>query len=65
MTQKTHKASIFLWYDGAAEEAARFYVDTFPDSAMGRISYAALDNPGCKVGEPLLVEFTVCGLPFT
>ncbi|MGH8325480.1 MAG: VOC family protein, partial [Steroidobacteraceae bacterium] len=27
------KNVICLWYDGAAEEAARFYAQTFPDSA--------------------------------
>ena len=27
--------TICLWYDGSAEEAARFYADTFPDSAVG------------------------------
>ena len=28
------KNVICLWYDGTAEEAARFYARTFPDSAV-------------------------------
>ena len=28
------KNVICLWYDGTAEEAARFYAKTFPDSAV-------------------------------
>ena len=30
----TGKNTICLWFDGAAEEAARFYAATFPDSAV-------------------------------
>ena len=42
-----HKTAICLWFDNGAEEAARFYTDTFPDSAMGEIHYAPL--PGRPV----------------
>ncbi len=31
------KNTICLWYDGGAEEAARFYAETFPDSSVGAI----------------------------
>ena len=31
-----NKNTICLWYDGTAEEAARFYAETFPDSASAR-----------------------------
>ena len=27
-----------LWFDGEAEEAAKFYVSVFPNSKIGRIS---------------------------
>ncbi len=29
--------TICLWYDGDAEEAARFYARTFPDSSVGAV----------------------------
>ena len=31
------KNTIYLWYDKEAEAAARFYAETFPDSAVGAI----------------------------
>lgn len=31
------KNTIFLWYDGDALDAARFYAETFPDSAVGAV----------------------------
>ncbi len=58
-----HKNTICLWYDHGAEEAARFYARTFPDSAIGRVHHAPSDFPGGKAGQALTVEFTVCGIP--
>lgn len=29
------KNTVCLWYDNDAEDAARFYAETFPDSAVG------------------------------
>ncbi len=55
------KASLCLWYDGAAEEAAKFYAATFPDSRVGAIVYAPGDYPDGKKGDPLTVAFTVLG----
>ena len=34
------KNTICLWYDHDAEEAARFYAQTFPDSSVGAIVLA-------------------------
>ena len=31
------KNTICLWYDGTALDAAKFYAETFPDSAVGAI----------------------------
>ena len=31
------KNTICLWYEGAALDAARFYAETFPDSAVGAV----------------------------
>ncbi len=59
----TPKALICLWYDGTAEEAARFYAETFPGSAVTAVHRAPTDFPGGKAGDVLTVEFTVCGLP--
>ena len=57
------KNRICLWFDKDAEAAARFYAETFPDSAVTAVSRAPSDFPGGKVGEVLTVEFTVLGLP--
>ena len=57
------KNTICLWYDKDAEEAARFYSKTFPDSTMGSVLHAPSDFPSGKKGDPLLVEFTVFGIP--
>ena len=59
------KLTTVLWFDGDAEEEARFYADTFPDSAVGKIFRAPSDFPGGKQGDALTVEFTVCGRAFS
>ncbi len=57
------KNTICLWYDGNADEAARFYAKTFPDSSVGAVHRAPGDFPGGKKGQVLTVEFTVMGVP--
>jgi len=57
------KNTICLWYDAAAEEAARFYAATFPDSTVGAVHRAPGDYPSGKEGDVLTVEFTVMGIP--
>lgn len=57
------KNTICLWYDRDAEDAAHFYAQTFPDSAVGAVHRAPSDFPGGKAGDVLTVEFTVCGIP--
>jgi predicted 3-demethylubiquinone-9 3-methyltransferase (glyoxalase superfamily) len=59
----TSKATICIWYDREAEEAAKFYASVFPDSRVGAIHRAPMDTPGNKAGDVMVVEFTVCGLP--
>lgn len=59
---KDAKNKICVWYDRDAEEAARFYARTFPDSAVGPIWRAPGDYPSGKEGDVLVVEFTVCGV---
>ena len=57
------KNTLCLWYERAAEEAARFYAATFPDSAVGAIQRSPSDYPDGKAGDVLTVEFTVIGIP--
>ena len=57
------KNTICIWYDKDAEAAARFYTETFPDSAISAVRTAPGDNPSGKAGEVLTVEFTVFGIP--
>src|SRR5213593_4844653 len=60
---KQAKNTICLWYDGGAEDAARFYARTFPDSSVGASLRAPGDFPSGKKGDVLTVEFTVMGIP--
>jgi predicted 3-demethylubiquinone-9 3-methyltransferase (glyoxalase superfamily) len=54
--------TICLWYDHAAEEAARFYAETFPDSVVHSVHRAPSDFPSGKAGDVLTVVFTVLGV---
>src|SRR5215216_941201 len=60
---KKAKNMICLWYDGGADDAARFYAATFPDSSVGAVRCAPADFPSGKKGDVLTVEFTVMGIP--
>ena len=53
---------ICLWFNKDAEEAARFYAATFPDSAVTAVHLAPGDYPSGKEGEVITVEFTVMGI---
>ncbi len=58
------KISPCLWFNGNAEEAARFYVSLLPDSRIDRIQRNIMDIPAGKAGTVLLVEFTLAGQRF-
>ena len=60
---KPAKNTICLWYDHDAEDAARFYAKTFPDSTVGTVHLSPSDNPSSKQGDVLTVDFTVMGIP--
>ena len=62
MTQPA-KNTVCLWFDGTAEEAARFYATTFPDSSVSALHRAPGDFPSGHEGDVLMVEFTVLGIP--
>lgn len=57
------KNTVCLWYEKDALAAAEFYAATFPDSSVGKVFIAPSGHPGGNAGEPLTVEFTVCGIP--
>ncbi|MBD2747443.1 VOC family protein [Microvirga sp. BT688] len=50
-----------LWFDGKAEEAARFYVSLLPDSRIDAVLPYTVEAPGGKPGDTMLVEFTLAG----
>jgi predicted 3-demethylubiquinone-9 3-methyltransferase (glyoxalase superfamily) len=54
-----------LWFDGNAEEAAKFYASLFPDSHVDAVHRAPSDYPAGKTGDVLMVEFRLMGQPFT
>ena len=57
------KNTICLWFEKDAEEAAKFYAATFPDSRVTAVHKAPGDFPGGKEGDVLTVDFTVVGIP--
>jgi len=59
----TAKNTICLWFEKDAQEAARFYAATFPNSAVTSVQKAPADYPSGKEGDVLTVEFTVMGIP--
>lgn len=57
------KNRVCLWFDQDAEEAARFYAATFPDSAVTAVHRAPSDFPSGEQGAVLTVEFILMGIP--
>lgn len=55
------KITTCLWFDGKAEEAARFYVSLLPESRIGAVVPYSIDLPGGTAGDVMLVEFTLGG----
>jgi predicted 3-demethylubiquinone-9 3-methyltransferase (glyoxalase superfamily) len=53
-----------LWFDGEAEEAAKFYVSLLPDSRIETVQKNTVDGPAGKAGSVLVVEFTLAGQRF-
>jgi predicted 3-demethylubiquinone-9 3-methyltransferase (glyoxalase superfamily) len=53
-----------LWFDGNAEEAAKFYTSVLPDSRIDKVLRAPGSYPAGKAGDVLTVEFTLMGRPF-
>jgi predicted 3-demethylubiquinone-9 3-methyltransferase (glyoxalase superfamily) len=53
-----------LWFDGAAEAAASFYVSLLPDSRVDKVVRSPADTPSGPEGSVLVVEFTLAGQRF-
>ena len=54
----TTKVRTCLWYDGKAEEAARFYTSLLPESRIESVFRPAADGPA------LFVDFVLGGTPY-
>ena len=52
-----------LWFDGRAEEAAKYYVSLFPDSAVVAVSHYGEGAP-FPAGTAMMVEFQLAGQRF-
>jgi predicted 3-demethylubiquinone-9 3-methyltransferase (glyoxalase superfamily) len=52
-----------LWFDTQAEEAARFYVSVFPNSAINAVTHHREAGPG-PAGTVFTVSFALDGQPF-
>jgi predicted 3-demethylubiquinone-9 3-methyltransferase (glyoxalase superfamily) len=57
------KITPFLWFDGKAEEAAKFYTSIFKNSKIGRISRYGEGGPGPK-GAVMSATFELDGQEF-
>src|SRR5215469_11724839 len=54
----------FLWFDGDAEEAVRYYVSVLADSQITGLSHYGPGMPYPE-GSVMTVTFTLAGRPFT
>jgi hypothetical protein len=64
--KNVQKITPFLWFDGQAEDAAKFYTSIFKDSRIGRIlrygeEVAKVSESGQLVGSVLTIEFEIEG----
>jgi len=51
----------FLWFDTQAEEAARFYAQTFPRARFGEIRRFGAGNPHGDEGSVMTASFELAG----
>lgn len=57
------KITPFLWFNGQAEQAAKFYTSVFPKSKIRKITRYGAAGPGPK-GSVMTVEFEIEGQEF-
>jgi len=60
----TTKIFPHLWYAKEAEEAAKFYASTFPDSRVDRVTSLMSESPSGPPGTVKVVDFTLLGQRF-
>ena len=56
-----------LWFDGKAEQAARYYVSVFKNARMGKVSYypsEGIEQHGQPAGRVMVAEFEIEGQQF-
>ncbi|BCH24753.1 VOC family protein [Mesorhizobium sp. L-8-10] len=58
------KITPFLWFDGQAEEAMKFYTSIFRNAKVGNVSRYGEGGPG-PAGSVLTASFELEGLEFT
>ena len=58
------KISPCLWFDGNAEEAARFYTSLFPNSRITSIDRSPAESPSGPADMVMTVNFTIDGRSF-
>ena len=54
-----------FWFDGQAEEAARFWTSIFPDSRIDSVNRSPAEYPSGRKGDVVTVDFTLSGQRFT
>ena len=67
MPSVTQRVTPFLWFDGQAEEAAKFYTSIFPNStirATSRYDDATEKGAGRPPGTIMTVDFMLDGQEF-
>lgn len=57
------KITTYLWFDGAAEQAAEYYTTLFPDSRITHIARYGKAGPGAE-GSAMIVNFVLAGQEF-
>lgn len=62
-----HRIEPCLWFDGEAEDAAKYYVSIFPNSSIDLVTHygkAGNDIHGQPEGRVMTVQFRLDGQPF-
>jgi predicted 3-demethylubiquinone-9 3-methyltransferase (glyoxalase superfamily) len=68
MAGRFQRITPFLWFDGNAEDAVKFYVSVFENSRIGQITHytkESSDASGQPVGRVMTIAFELDGQPFT